>query len=310
MNNIEIIATGNYLPNNKINNKELAKKLEITEDFIHKRTGISTRYYSEDENIELLAIKSVQNLLNKNLKINIKEIDLIIVATTSTNLLMPGISYKIQEHFNIENCMCLDILAGCAGFVNSLDIARNYISIGKIKRALVIGVDNLSKCLDTKDIATSILLSDGAGAVILSKTNNEKLYNSNIKSNGQKGNILEITTTENIKMNGKEIYKYAVTETVKNIKELLKNSKINIEEIKYIIPHQSNLKIINSIKNRLNIDEKNIYINIQNIGNTFCASIPIALNEMFEKNLLQKGDKIILLGYGGGLNTGSILLEV
>ena len=130
MNNIEIIATGNYLPNNKINNKELAKKLEITEDFIHKRTGISTRYYSEDENIELLAIKSVQNLLNKNLKINIKEIDLIIVATTSTNLLMPGISYKIQEHFNIENCMCLDILAGCAGFVNSLDIARNYISIG------------------------------------------------------------------------------------------------------------------------------------------------------------------------------------
>lgn len=310
MKNIQITATGSYLPNNKIDNKEIAKQLNITDEFIYKRTGIKTRYYIEDETIEKLAIKSVEHLLQKNPQIDINEIDMIIVSTTSTNLLMPGISYKIQENFNIKNCMCLDILAGCAGFINALDVARNYIAIGKINKALVIGVDILSQILDKSDISTSIVLSDGAGCVLIEKTENEKQYESIIKSQGQKSNLLEIKINENIKMDGKEIYKYAVTETIKNIKELIQNSKLTMEEIKYIIPHQSNLKIMNSIANRLNVNKEKIYVNIENVGNTFCASIPIAINEMFENKLLKKGDKIILLGYGGGLNTGSILLEV
>ena len=310
MNNIQIIATGSYLPRNKIDNKQIAKELNITEEFIHKRTGINSRYYAENETIEQIAIKAIRNLVEKNLQVDINEIDMIIVSTTSTNLLMPGISYKIQENLKIENCMCLDILAGCAGFINALDIARNYIAIGKRNKALVIGVDILSTHLDKSDVSTSIILSDGAGAVLIEKAENEKKYDSIIKSEGQKGDLLEITTDENIKMNGKEIYKYAVTETIKNIQELLKVNKLTIEEIKYIIPHQSNLKIMNSIASRLNINKEKIYINIENVGNTFCASIPIAINEMFEKQVLQKGDKIILLGYGGGLNTGSILMEV
>lgn len=310
MKSIEIIASGKYLPKNKIDNKSLAKELEVTEDFIYKRTGIKSRYYSDNETIEEMAIKSVHNLLKKNSQINIENIDMIIVATTSTNLLMPGISYKIQDHFKIDNCMCLDILAGCAGFINAIDISRNYIAIEKINTALVIGVDILSEYTNRSDISTSIILSDGAGAVILQNVDNQKIYESNIKSDGQRGELLTNKSNEKIKMNGTEIYKYAVTETVKNIKELLKKSKIDIDEIKYIIPHQSNLKIISSIANKLKIDNKKIYTNIENIGNTFCASIPIALDEMFEKHLLQEGDKIILLGYGGGLNTGSILLEI
>lgn len=310
MKNIEIIATGSYLPKNEVNNRLLADKLKITEDFIYKRTGIQKRYYSEDEGIEQLAINSVDNLLNKNLQINIETVDMIIVATTSTNLLMPGISYKIQEHFNIKNCMCLDILAGCAGFINAFDIARNYIAIGKAKKALVIGVDILSKCIDKEDISTSIILSDGAGATIIQQTDDVKQYDSNIRSEGQRGELLTYKTEESLKMDGKEIYKYAVTETVKNIKELLKNNNTDINEIKYVVPHQSNIKIMNSIANRLNISDEKMYIDIENVGNTFCASIPIAIDEMFGKNLLQIGDKLILLGYGGGLNTGSILLEV
>ena len=125
MKNIEIIATGMYLPSTKIDNTYLSKKLNTSEDFIYKRTGIQTRYYSKDESIDKLAIKSVENLKEKNSKINIKNVDMIIVATTSTNMLMPGISYKIQKHFDIKNCMCLDILAGCAGFINALDIYNN-----------------------------------------------------------------------------------------------------------------------------------------------------------------------------------------
>lgn len=308
--NIEIIATGSYLPKNKVDNKQLANELKITEQFIYKRTGIEKRYYSKNETIEQMAIESIYNLLNKNAQIDIKDIDMIIVATTSTNLLMPGISYKVQENFKIENCICLDILAGCAGYINAIDIARNYIAIGKVNKALVIGVDILSEYTNKSDISTAIVLSDGAGAMIIQKTEDKKIYESNIKSEGKKGKLLINKSNEKIIMNGKEIYKYAVTETVKNIEDLLKKSNTDIEEIKYIVPHQSNIKILNSIVNRLNIHSKKAYINIEKVGNTFCASIPIAVDEMFEKELLKKGDKIILLGYGGGLNTGSILLEV
>ena len=310
MKNIEIIATGKYLPTTKIDNAYLANQLNTTEDFIYKRTGIQTRHYSKDENIEQLAIKCIENLIEKNSQINPQNIDMIIVATTSTNMLMPGISYKIQEHFNIENCMCLDVLAGCAGFVNALDIAQCYLETDKAKMPLVVGVDLLSKCIDQKDVSTSILLSDGAGAVILQETKEKRLYSSNITSHGQNGKILTYNANEKLQMDGKEVYKYAVTETVKNVKELLKKSQIDIDDIKYIIPHQSNLKIMKSIANKLKIDNKKVYTNIENVGNTFCASIPIALDEMFEKHLLKKGDKVILLGYGGGLNTGSILMEV
>ena len=310
MKNIKIVATGSYLPSNKVDNTTIANELKITEEFIYKRTGIKTRYYSEDETIEEIAIKSVHNLIKNNSQVDIDKIDMIIVATTSTKLLMPGISYKIQEYFDVKNCMCLDILAGCSGFINAIDIARNYIAIEKTNKALVVGVDILSKITDKTDLSTSIILSDGAGAVLLEKTETDKQYESIITSEGQKGNLLVIESNENIKMDGKEIYKYAVTETVKNIKQLLKTSNIDINEIKYIVPHQSNIKIMNSIASRLKIDISKMYINIENVGNTFCASIPIAIDEMFEKNLLKEGDKIILLGYGGGLNTGSILMEV
>ena len=144
----------------------------------------------------------------------------------------------------------------------------------------------------------------------MQETKEKRLYSSNITSHGQNGKILTYNANEKLQMDGKEVYKYAVTETVKNVKELLKKNQINIDDIKYIIPHQSNLKIMKSIANKLKIDSKKVYTNIENVGNTFCASIPIALDEMFEKHLLKKGDKIILLGYGGGLNTGSILMEV
>lgn len=310
MKSIQIVATGSYLPKVKIDNSKIAEQFNVNDEFIYKRTGIETRYYAEHETIEQLAIEAVKNLIQKNAQVNINEVNMIIVSTTSTNLLMPGISYKIQEEFNIKDCMCLDILAGCAGFINALDIARNYIILGKVNKVILIGVDILSKNLDKSDISTSIVLSDGAGSILIEKMEDVKQYESIIKSYGQKGNLLEMKTDQNIKMNGKEIYKYAVTETVKNIQEIIKRSELKIDQIKYIIPHQSNLKIMNSIANRLNINNEKIYMNIKNVGNTFCASIPIVIDEMFQNDLLEKGDKIILLGYGGGLNTGSVLMEV
>lgn len=308
MESIKIVANGSYLPKNRIENKTLEEKFEVEENYIFKRTGIKQRFYIEDEKIEDLAIYAAKQAIEQ-IKEGIK-IDMIIVASTTTKHLMPGISFLVQKALQIEGCMCLDILGGCNGYINALDIARTYITIGKIKTALVIGVDLLSEAMDPKDIGTSILFSDGAGATIITKTEEDKKYYSHIQSEGQNGEILTYQTDTNIYMDGKEIYKYAVTDTVKNIKEVLKQSGKKIEEIKYIVPHQSNIKIMKAIASRLKIEQDRMYTNIEKVGNTFCASIPIALQEMMEKEKIQKGDIIILLGYGGGLNTGSILMEV
>lgn len=309
MENIQIIGNGLYLPALKIINKELEKKFNVEEGYILKRTGINTRYYKENENICEMALKASKMAIESS-KILKNDIELIIVATTSTNTLMPGISYCIQKELNIEKCMCLDILAGCAGYVNAFDIAKMYIDTQKIETALIVGVDALSECTDSNDINTKIILSDGAGATIIKKTEKNKMYASYIQSDGKNGEILTYKTYEKIKMDGKAVYKYAVTETVKNIEELLLENKVKLEDIKYIIPHQSNVKIMKSIATKLNINIDKLYMNIAEVGNTFCASIPIAITQMYEKNMLAEGDKVILIGYGGGLNTASILLEI
>lgn len=309
MENIQIIGNGLYLPTLKVESSELEKNFNVEEGYISKRTGINIRYYKKDENICEMAYKASKNAIETS-KIDVKDIGLIIVATTSTNTLMPGISYYIQEKLNIEKCICLDILAGCAGYVNAFDIAKLYIDVKKVEKALIVGVDVLSECTDDNDINTKIILSDGAGATIISRTEKDKLYFSNIQSDGKNGEILTYRTNEKIKMDGKAIYKYAVTETVKNIEELLEQANVKIEDIKYVIPHQSNIKIMKSIATKLNITMDKMYTNISEVGNTFCASIPIALTQMYKEKLLKDGDRIILIGYGGGLNTASILLEI
>lgn len=310
MNNVKIIASGIYLPKKQVNDDELEKTLNLEKGYIEKRTGIRNRYYAIEEKIEDMALKSAEELL-KN--VEGKDIDLIITATTSTDVLMPGISNYVQKKLKLAPCICLDILAGCSGYINAFDIAKLYIDSGNVNTALIIGVDKLSQVIDKKDVGTAVVLSDGSGATLLQKNNDgnhQKTYITNIKAEGQNNGILTYKYGEYIFMNGKEVYKYAVTKTVENIKELLEKANLTIEDIKCIIPHQSNLKIIKAISSRLHIPTEKIYTNIETRGNTFCASIPIAIYDMQQNNTLHSGDRIILLGYGGGLNTGSILMEI
>ena len=308
MNDIKIIKNTKYLPEIIVENSEVEKKHNLENGYIEKRTGIKKRNYAKEETIEEMAIKAAKKILEKG--ISKENIGLVIVATTSAEQLMPGIANTVQKELKIKPCICLDILAGCSGYINAFDIARMYIKTEKIQRALIIGVEKLSNYTKEEDIGTSILLADGAGATLIEKTDERKKYFSNIQASGENNQILTCKIGQNINMKGKEVYRYAVTQTVENVKELLEKSGEKIENIKYIVPHQSNIKIMRAIASRLKIEEKKMYINIDQIGNTFCASIPIAICEMEEKNMLQPGDKIILLGYGGGLNTGSILLEI
>ncbi len=311
MDNINILTNGIYFPKKQVKNDELERKLNLEEGYIEKRTGIKNRYYAAEEKIEDMALKAAKAALESTEE---KEnIGLVITATTSTEILMPGISNYVQKNLKIDPCICLDILAGCGGYINAFDIAKMYIGSGNVQKALIIGVDKLSKITDEKDIGTAVVLSDGAGATLIEKDKSnchKKIYVTNIKSDGEKSDILTYRYGQKIYMDGKEVYRYAVTETVENIKEVLDKVNMTLEEIKYIIPHQSNLKIMKAIASRLHIKMEKIYTDIETRGNTFCASIPIALYDMQKNGLLKPGDKVILLGYGGGLNTGSILMEI
>ena len=308
MNSIKILATGMYLPKIEIDNKYFNDKFSIEEDWIYKRTGIKKRYWTENEKTSEIAIKAVENLQENN-NMNLNKIGLIIVASTNYEDAMPSISFEIQKKFNIENCICMDILAGCSGYINGIDIARKYIELNEIEYALVIGVEKLSKYIDKNDINTAILLGDGAGATLIGKAENRR-YAQYIESIGQEGDILTNKENSKIYMDGKKIYKFGTARVAQNVDKLLEKEKLNISDIKYIVPHQSNLRILNSMREKIGATQEQMYINITNIGNTFNASIPIALNEIVRKSLLEKQDKIILVGYGGGLNLGSILIEI
>lgn len=313
MNSIKIIANGVYLPETEVNNDELNDRYKLSENWIFKRTGIQKRWYETILNIDEMAINSVKNLLENSSmsKIDISKIGAIIVATTSTKKIMPGISNQIQKFLGIEKCICIDILAGCSGYVNAFDLARKYICLGEVEYALVVGVEQLSNYLDKEDLNTTIILGDGAGATLIGKSNENKLYLQNIVSTSKNNEILTCDNyEEKISMNGKAIYKYATTQTVENIKQTLQMANLDIDKVKYIVPHQSNKRILDAIAQKLEISNDKIYSNIQEVGNTFCASIPIALNEMMSQSLIKSGDFVILLGYGGGLNLGSILIEI
>ena len=306
MSSVKIIGTGKYLPKKEIKSEDIEKENNLEDGYIYKRTGIKTRYYSLDETLEDLAINSVKDMIRKNNNLNIQDVDMIVTSSTTYNNMMPSLSFRVQKYFNIKDCMCFDVLAGCSGYINALDIAQKYIATSSAKNVLVIGADILSKNI-YHDIKTQILFGDGAGCVLLKAIKEDKKYISNIKSFDDKNQILTCSMQHELFMNGKEVYKFATSKTVENISEIIEKSKEKIEDIKFIIPHQSNIKILEKICKKTGV---NMYTNIKRYGNTFCASIPIALDELFEFNQIKENDKIILLGYGGGLNLGSILMEV
>lgn len=309
MKSIEIIGNGTYKPKQIIDNNYFNNKFSLEENWVYKRTGIKTRYWENEKNITQMAIEASKNAIS-NVKIDFQEIDCIIACSTSTDKIMPGVSFEIQKEFDIKKCMCIDLLAGCSGYINAFDIARKYIALEEINCALIVGVEKVSEFLNYEDINTSIILGDGAGATILKSCDKEKMYRQNIESIGQDGDFLTCSYKDKLYMDGKNIYKFGTVKTVDNINKLLEANGLTIDDIKYIVPHQSNIRILEAMCKRLNIGKEKMYINLENIGNTFCASIPIALDEMFNKNLLKSKDKIIMLGYGGGLNLGSILLEI
>lgn len=303
----KIIGTGSYVPSNFMDNFDLSNLVDTNDAWIQERTGIIRRHISTDDTTISMASKAAVQAI-KNAGISPNDIDLILVATMSPQSVLPCTACEVQKSIQVEHATCFDLNAACSGFLYAYNTAQAYIASEVYKTVLVIGTETLSNLVDWKDRGTCILFGDGAGAVVLSATENG-LFSTVTHSDGQKKNALTCDLGSVIKMNGQEIFKFAVKQIPICIQELLEKNHLSISDITYFVLHQANKRIIEAVAKRLQVDLEHFPMNLQEYGNTSSASIPILLHEMNEKNMLHRGDKIIMAGFGAGLTWGATLLE-
>ena len=324
MKNAKMIGFGLYTPKNLVENERLQEFLETSDEWIRTRTGIERRYISLDENTSDLAVEASKKALSQA-RLSAEEIDLIIVATVTPDNFTPSTACIVQDKLGAKNAWAFDINAACTGFIYALKLGRSLIRWGEANNALIIGAETLSKALNWEDRGSCVLFGDGAGATVLTSTEEDcGIKCVNVKSDGSKGDSLVIQglplnspfkdgreVSENyINMNGREIFKFATKVMEESIVEILEKENIKIEDIAAIIPHQANLRIIDYVVKRLGIPREKFITNLQNYGNTSGASIPIALCESIDEGNLKKGDNIIMVGFGGGLTWGAALIKL
>lgn len=322
MYNAKITSTGRYTPDNIVTNQDMANFVDTSDQWIRERTGIKERRISIGENTSDMAIKAAKIAFEKA-DIKPSEIDLIIVATCTPDSFVPSTACIVQDALGAINATCFDVSAACTGFIYALGIANQFIKTGQVKNALVIGAETLSKMLNWQDRTTCILFADGAGAAVLEKSTEKGLISQYTGSDGSGGNALKCDALpvinpyslvdnkfqEKLSMEGKEVFKFAVNAMIDSINKVVEDAKYNLDDINYIVPHQANIRIIEYVSRKLKISKDKFYINLDKYGNTSGASIPIALDEMNEKGMLKQGNKIILVGFGGGLTFGAHLIQ-
>lgn len=303
----KITGTGSYVPSNFMDNFDLSNIVDTNDAWIQERTGIIRRHISTDDTTISMASKAADQAI-KNAGISPNDIDLILVATMSPQAVLPCTACEVQKSIQANQATCFDLNAACSGFLYAYNTAQAYIASEVYKTVLVIGTETLSNLVDWKDRGTCILFGDGAGAVVLSATK-EGVYSTVTHSDGQKKDALTCDLGSVIKMNGQEIFKFAVKQIPICIQELLEKNHLAVSDITYFVLHQANKRIIEAVAKRLHVDWEHFPMNLQEYGNTSSASIPILLHEMNEKNMLHRGDKVIMAGFGAGLTWGATLLE-
>lgn len=303
----KITGTGSYVPSNFMDNFDLSNIVDTNDAWIQERTGIIRRHISTDDTTISMASKAANQAI-KNAGISPNDIDLILVATMSPQAVLPCTACEVQKSIQANQATCFDLNAACSGFLYAYNTAQAYIASEVYKTVLVIGTETLSNLVDWKDRGTCILFGDGAGAVVLSATE-EGVYSTVTHSDGQKKDALTCDLGSVIKMNGQEIFKFAVKQIPICIQELLEKNHLAVSDITYFVLHQANKRIIEAVAKRLHVDLEHFPMNLQEYGNTSSASIPILIHEMNEKNMLHRGDKVIMAGFGAGLTWGATLME-
>lgn len=324
-NAVGIISTGRALPVSRITNFDLEEIVDTSDQWIRARTGIEERRIitGDETNSELSVRASLMALERANLRP--EDIDLIIVATVTPDLTLPSTACLVQAGLKAYNAAAFDLAAGCTGFLYGLSVAEQYIKNGAAKNILLIGVDTLSPVVDWQDRNTCVLFGDGAGAVVLGAVKDGRgILASKMFSDGSKAGLLYIpaggsrcpatrqTVEERmhyIKMNGPEIFKFAVTVMIDSTLQVLEMCGKTSAELDYLIPHQANERIINLAYKKMGLKPEQVLININRYGNMSSAAIPVILDEAVERGKFKDGDLIALVSFGAGLTWGATVLK-
>lgn len=324
MNNVKIIGTGSYAPNNIFTNADLEKIVDTSDEWITSRTGIKERRICTNETTSDLAYKAALKAI-ENSDINREDIDLIIVATITGDNFTPAVANLVQAKLglNDKHITAFDINAACSGFLYAMNVATQMIKTGQNKTALIIGAESLSKIIDWKDRNTCVLFGDGAGAVVISQSDEESVQYFYTNSKGDTEDLLLSQAlplnypdheTDNkinqfLVMNGREVFKFATRAIEDALKNVCINNNLDYNDIDLIVPHQANLRIVSSVAKTTGININKFFINLDKYGNTSAASIPLALDEANKNGLLKDNDNVVLVGFGGGLTWGGCLIK-
>lgn len=316
----KIIGIGSYVPDTVVTNQDLMKFLDTDDAWIRERTGICERRVSKDMGTCGLAIEAAKRAID-DAGIEPKEIDLIVLATSSGDRAFPAAAMDVQAAIGAVNAVGFDITAACSGFIFGLHIAHSFFAAGIYKTALIIGAETLSKVVDWTDRGTCILFGDGAGAAVV-RASETGIIRTLMGSDGTKGWTLECQARNLgncvngikpelgfMKMDGKEVFKFAVRKVPEIVAQILEDAQMDPEEIKYFVLHQANFRILEAASRRLKVPMDRIPVNIDRYGNTSAASVPILLDELKRDGKLERGDKLVLAGFGSGMTWGATLLE-
>ncbi|WP_078555577.1 beta-ketoacyl-ACP synthase III [Bacillus alkalicellulosilyticus] len=325
MYNAIVSGTGSYVPEKRLTNADLEKMVETNDEWIVTRTGISERRVTEEsESTSDLAYVAAK-LAIEDAGLTAEDIDLIVVGTVTPDYQFPSVACQLQERLGCREVGSFDVNATCVGFVTALQVAEMYVKLGKHKHVLVVGADTLSKITDYTDRSTCILFGDGAGAFVLSRTDqfieNEGIIYSSIHSKGEHLEGLYVpnggsrnpknNTAEGpgIVMDGRKIFKLAVQSMSKTVTETLEASGYQKEQIDWIIPHQANQRIIEAVANQLNYPLEKVISTIKYYGNNSSATIPLAFDLSVKSGKIKRGDLVMQTAFGGGLVWGSLLMK-
>ncbi len=325
-----IRGTGSCLPEKFLDNEELTQWMDTSDQWIRERTGIGRRHVTQQETTVSMAAEAAQRAL-RDAGVEAAELDMILVSTLSANVICPSAACEVQRCIGAVNAVCFDINAACTGFLIAYNTAQAYFYAGVVRKVLIIGAESLSNLVDWRDRGTAILFGDGAGAAVLAAEETENAGGLSgefpkmvMHSDGAKGSALTCMSTHQaqkpwetvklpsqggfIRMDGREVFKFAVRQVPQGIEELLAKCGRTAGEIDYYILHQANQRIVEGIAKRLKVDISRFPMNLEKYGNTSSASIPILLDELHRQGVLQKGMKLVLAGFGAGLSWGAVYL--
>lgn len=320
-----IIGTGSCLPDRIMTNHEFEEIVDTNDEWIKSHTGISERRFSDEKTAtsDLSTTAALRAL--ESAKLKPEDIDLIIVATVTPDMVFPSTACIVQNNIGAVNAAAFDLEAACTGFLYGLAVAENFVMTGYYRNVLVIGAETLSKICDLKDRNTCVIFGDGAGAAVVSEVPEEYgILSTYMGADGSGGDLLKLpaggsrlpATVETvqeglhyIKMDGSKVFKFAVKVMGEAAEKALEKCGLGKDEVDYLIPHQANIRIIDAAVKRLKISEEKVYVNIDKYGNMSAASVAVALDEASRKGLLKDGDVVVLVGFGGGLTWGAAVLK-